>query len=153
MEFGWVWWMDSSIRIVTDHLEQALQYSKDNSVLFTHHGLANNIAYHTDPATLKFLREDPCKFRYFGEVDVNIDLHYLNNVTRIIVSQWAACAFNKECMVPDGSEDKILCDFRKTFDGRCHRYDQAVLSILLRRLIGTPFKITDIRRQENVSYF
>ena len=162
MEFGWVWWADSSVRFVTNDLDRGLKYSKDNSILFFTYGVVFSVAQHTDVQTMKYLQEDRCKFRHFGEVEATFVLFHFDDVTNILVDTWAACALNKNCMAPEGTDRKLACSIRDKADGRCHRFDQAVLSILLRRLyheindyplVSTPFHIHEIKRGNAISFF
>lgn len=160
MEFGWVWWMDSATRITTDRLETALNYSKINSMLFFSNDKSHAVAYHTDPATMNYFAEDACKYRQFGEFEAGFNLYHFDNVTSIVVNQWAACALNEECIAPKGSENKQSCYFWKRYDGRCHRFDQSALSIILRRLFHVrndyplvPIDIRTFHKGETVNYF
>lgn len=161
MEFGWVWWMDGSTRILTDNLDITLQYSKNNSMLFFSNPSYYNPAYHTHVETMKYLGEDACKFRELGETEAGFNIFRFDLLTNIIVNQWAACALNENCIAPKGSEKMLHCDIRKKQYGRCHRFDQSVLSIILRRLfhdrndyplINLRY-IREFKRGENVNYF
>ncbi|XP_060607945.1 uncharacterized protein LOC132760071 [Ruditapes philippinarum] len=162
MEYGWVWWADSSVRYVTSDVDRALTYSKNNSVLFFTYGVVFSVAQHTDVQTMEYLKEDRCKFRHFGEVEATFVLFHFDDVTHTVVDVWAACALNENCIAPEGTHLKLSCRISKTSDGRCHRFDQAVLSILLRRLyhekndyplVSTPFHIHEIKRGNAISYF
>ncbi|XP_060568726.1 uncharacterized protein LOC132727312 [Ruditapes philippinarum] len=162
MEYGWVWWADSSVRYVTSDVDRALTYSKDNSILFFTYGVVFSVAQHTDIQTMEYLKEDRCKFRHFGEVEATFVLFHFDDVTHTIVDTWAACAVNKNCIAPQGTNRKLSCRISNKSDGRCHRFDQAVLSILLRRLyhakndyplVSTPFHIHEIKRGNAISYF
>lgn len=162
MEFGWVWWMDSSVRFITSDLDLALNYSRDNSVLFFTYGVVFAVAQHTSVQTMQYLGEDRCKFRHFGEVEATFVLFHFDRVTDIVIDRWASCALNEDCIAPAGTEHKLTCNTNNKKDGRCHRFDQAVLSILLRRLyheknnyplVTNPFHIHTIRRGQFVSYF
>ncbi|XP_045182623.2 uncharacterized protein LOC123541268 isoform X2 [Mercenaria mercenaria] len=162
MEFGWVWWMDSSVRFITNDLDRALKYSKDNSFLFLTYGVSLSVAKQTARQTMEYLSEDPCKFRHFGEIEATFMLFHFDRVTNILIDQWASCAINKECMAPSGANMLLHCNITVESDGRCHRYDQSVISIFLRRLyhdqndyplVDVPFHIHEIIRGDEVSYF
>ncbi|XP_045183782.2 uncharacterized protein LOC123542163 [Mercenaria mercenaria] len=162
LEFGWVWWMDSSVRFITNDLDRGLKYSQDNSILFFTYGVVFAVARHTDIQTMQYFGEDRCKFRHFGEVEATFVLFHFDDVTNILVDQWAACALSNDCIAPDGTDKKLSCRISNRYDGRCHRFDQAVLSILLRRLyhekndyplVPTPFHIHEIKRGNAISYF
>lgn len=162
MEFGWVWWMDSSVRFVTSDLDRALKYSQDNSILFFTYDVIFSVAQHSDVQTMQYLGEDTCKFRHFGEIEATFVLFHYDNVTDIVVDQWVSCALNNQCMAPPGTDKKLSCSPAVKHDGRCHRFDQAVLGILLRRLyhekndyplVSDPFHIHEIMRGQSVSFF
>ncbi|KAL4235372.1 hypothetical protein ACF0H5_007008 [Mactra antiquata] len=137
VEFGFIWWVDSSVRFQTGNIDQAVQFAKANSVLFfviDNMGTLNSIPTLTDPQTFKFIGEDPCKFRDFSEtMATSVAFHY-DNISSAIVRAWALCALNKDCIAPEGSNKKRICKLRGSRDGECHRFDQSMLSILTRRL-------------------
>ncbi|WAR29868.1 hypothetical protein MAR_003444, partial [Mya arenaria] len=99
-EFNWVWWMDSSARIITSDLDRALQYSIENSMLFFTYDQTSNIAKHTDIRTMLHLREDRCKYRYFGEIEAGFVLYHFDDVTKTVVDSWSACALTERCISP-----------------------------------------------------
>ena len=162
MEFGFVWWADSSVRFTSADIDRALDFSKKNSFLLFTYGPSLAVAFNTDKKTMRYLGEDPCKYRHFGENEATFVLFHFDEISRVFVNAWAACALNKECMCPAGTAEKLYCNAVQQWDGRCHRFDQAVLSILFRRLyhkindyplVDVPFKIHTIRRGETVKYF
>lgn len=162
MEFGFVWWADSSVRFTTDDLDRALDYTRKNSFLIFTYAPVFAVAFHTDAQTMKYLGEDPCKFRHFGENEATFVLFHYDEISRELVKAWAACALNEDCMCPAGTSGKLSCNAHIEHDGRCHRFDQAVLSILFRRLyhdindyplVDAPFRIHKIMRGNSVSYF
>ncbi|XP_052785372.1 uncharacterized protein LOC128222596 isoform X2 [Mya arenaria] len=159
-EFSWVWWMDSSARIKTTDIDPALQYSIDNSILFFTYGQILNVARHTDVRTMLYLNEDTCKYRYFGEIEAGFVLFHFDGVTKTIVDSWCACALTEQCISPPGA--KLSCNSHEHKDGECHRFDQSVLSIILRRLfhhcndyplVREPLRIHDIRRGKSIRFF
>ena len=162
MEYGFVWWADSSVRFTSPDVEGALDYARNNSFLiFTYHPVFA-VAFHTDPNTMGYLGEDPCKFRHFGENEATFVLFHFDEISRVLVKAWAACALEEKCMCPRGTDRKLHCSAGREDDGMCHRFDQAVLSILFRRLyheendyplVDVPFKIHKIMRGNSVKYF
>ena len=162
MEYGFVWWADSSVRFITSELDRALDYSWKNSFLIFSYAPVFAVAFHTDKQTMKYLGEDSCKFRHFGENEATFVLFHFDEISRVFVEAWAACALNEQCMSPNGTASKLHCNAHNEWDGRCHRFDQAVLSILFRRLyhdindyplVEVPFKIHAIKRGNTVHYF
>ena len=161
MEYGFVWWADGSVRFTTGNLDDALEYSRKNSILAFTYGPELAIAAHTDTRTMKYLGEDPCKFRYFGENEAGFLLFHYDEISRNLLNAWVACALNEQCMCPDGTEYKRMCR-REIKDGICHRYDQSVFSILFRRLyheqndyplVKTPLNIHEVRRKNSLKHF
>ncbi|XP_060586383.1 uncharacterized protein LOC132742095 isoform X2 [Ruditapes philippinarum] len=137
MEFGFVWWMDSSVRFTTNDIDSAVMYTKKYSMLYTvstSDRVELSLTKQTDGRTFKFLGEDRCKFRPFGETWATTVMFHYDRMSRAVVQAWATCALNQDCIAPTGSLEKILCHMEQTFDGRCHRFDQSVLSIITRRL-------------------
>jgi len=158
-KFSWVWWADSSARFRSPDLQTALQYSRDHSVLYFTYGRTLSIARHTSNHTMRFLGEDYCKFRHFGEVEASFVLFHLDDVTQTLVQVWSACAMQEECMAP--TRARLACR-SVDVDGFCHRFDQSVLSIMLRRLfhrqhdypaVDTPIRIHELRRGHVVKFF
>lgn len=137
MEYGFVWWMDSSIRLTTNDIDSAITYAKQNSMLYTvttSDRVKLSLTKQTDKRTFKFLGEDRCKFRPFGETWATTVMFHYDRLSRAVVQAWATCALNRDCIAPPGSLEKLACHMEQTFDGRCHRFDQSVLSIITRRL-------------------
>ncbi|XP_060586379.1 uncharacterized protein LOC132742094 isoform X3 [Ruditapes philippinarum] len=165
MEFGFVWWMDSSIRFATSIVDPAIDYVKKYSILHTvstNDRRSSSMTHHTDNGTYEFLGEDRCKFRPFGEIWATTAMFHFDRVSRVAVEAWVTCALNKNCIAPDGSENKLYCDSRKDYDGRCHRFDQSVLGIITRRIFHEQnrypldYRLNDIyqiNRDEYVPYF
>ncbi|XP_060587677.1 uncharacterized protein LOC132743168 [Ruditapes philippinarum] len=136
LEFGFVWWIDISVKLITINLDGAINYAKKNSMLFfveRSYPRRVSIAKQTDIRTFNYLAEDICKYRSFGEVWATTVVFHYDHITKAVVNAWASCALNEACIAPVG-EDKLKCDFLDISDGRCHRFDQSVLGIILRRL-------------------
>jgi len=164
-EYGFVWWLDSSVRFKSRDITHALSEARKNGILYnTHHDVRNTlgIVKQTDPRTFSFLREDSCKFRPFSEISATTILVHYSNVTWSVIKAWVTCALDKHCIAPEGTRRKINCNTKDPSDGRCHRFDQSVLGILLRRVHhesdvyspGTALNdAIEIRRNEVVHYF
>ncbi|XP_060584682.1 uncharacterized protein LOC132740733 [Ruditapes philippinarum] len=164
LEFGFVWWIDISVKLLRVNLDNAINYARKNSMLFfveRKNPKKVSIAKQTDIRTFNYLAEDVCKYRPFGEVWATTVLFYYDHVTKVVVNAWASCALNEACIAPVG-EDKLKCDFLDLSDGRCHRFDQSVLGIIVRRLYHEQNEypldkelnsIYYIGRREFVNYF
>lgn len=164
-EFGFVWWMDSSIRFKTPNIDHAIQYAVNNSILFTVTTSdlnAYSLPKQTDSRMFQFFGEDKCKYRHFGEVWATTVLFHFDDITKYAVRAWVTCALNKECIAPSGSLKKLFCKEENTSDGRCHRFDQSALGIIAYRLFHERFRyptdlslnnIYEIKRGHIVNYF
>ncbi|KAL3884936.1 hypothetical protein ACJMK2_025035 [Sinanodonta woodiana] len=115
-----------------------------------------------DTQTMKYFGEDPCKFRHFGETEATFGAYHFDEVSQTLVRSWAACALNENCIAPPGTASKLSCSIHRTEDGRCHRFDQAVLSLMLRRLyheqndypqVPVPINLRVIERGSRINYF
>ena len=158
-EFGHVWWVDSSVRFITDDLSGPLHYLRNTSSLFFTYSKDLAIAHHTRLETFNYFQEHPCPYSEFGEIEAGNVAFHDSDVSRAIIRKWVSCALIKECIQPRGSL-KHCTD--STQVGGCHRNDQSALSLILRRLyheqndyplVEKPFRIIEVRRGEAVHYF
>lgn len=165
MEYGYVWWMDTSVRVTSRRLEPVLRAAETDGIVFsvnTHPKNILSLTKQTDLQTFQYLHEDPCKFRNFSEASATTIILKSNNVTDALVKAWATCALNRNCIAPEGTKWKKVCNLNVTTDGRCHRFDQSIFGILTTRLfhdkiinghenlLGT---VTDIQRGQVNHYF
>lgn len=140
VEFGHIWWLDTSVRFKKAELVPVLDFVEKEGLLFSVNFDPNNalaITKQTSMKTFEYLREDPCKFRSFSETSATSFIMKFTKKVDILVKAWVTCALNKDCIAPDEADNKINCNLTDTSDGRCHRFDQSVLSILIRRLYHT----------------
>ncbi|XP_060592065.1 uncharacterized protein LOC132746819 [Ruditapes philippinarum] len=164
MEFGFLWWMDTSVRLTTTDIKFVLSRAARYGTLFTVSGntkAVGTLTKHTSKATFDYLQEDSCKFKSFHEIWATSLMFHINNVTRSVVKACATCALNEECIAPPGS--RIICNMELEIDGRCHRFDQSVFGIIIRRLFhdndlphhdrNLPQHIYSIRRKNFEHYF
>ena len=165
MEFGFVWWVDASVKFTKFNINHAINYTKHSSILFyisTDSEQNAKMTSHTDVRTFNFFQEDICKFRKFNEVWATTAMFHFDRITKAVVKAWATCALNEPCIAPSGTHNKLSCDVNNTQDGHCHRFDQSALSIILRRLYHDKNiyptdtnlrKLFFISRREFVDYF
>jgi hypothetical protein len=164
MEFGFLWWMDTSVRLTTTDIKFVLSRAARYGTLFTVSGntkAVGTLTKHTLKATFDYLQENSCKFKSFHEIWATSLMFHINNVTRSVVKAWTTCALNEECIAPPGS--RIICNMELEIDGRCHRFDQSVFGIIIRRLFhdndlphhdrNLPQHIYSIRRKHFEHYF
>ncbi|XP_053380369.1 uncharacterized protein LOC123544933 [Mercenaria mercenaria] len=164
MEFGFVWWVDTSIRFTTNNIDLQIAYTKAKGILYTvsrNSLMKGSLTKNTLNATFNYFQEDHCKFRPFHAVWATTLLFHFDRVTRAVVKAWVICALNKPCIAPTGSEYKRGCSLKENYDGRCHRFDQSAFGIIIRRLFHDQDYPVDknltliytIKRNDYVQYF
>ena len=158
-EFGHVWWADASVRFTTNDLDGPVQYLKQTGSLFFTYDKTLSVAKHTVLQTFNYFEEHPCPYNEFGEIEAGNIAFYDKHVSRIILRNWVSCALIQDCIAPPGSHTG--CSRVSQTVGSCHRYDQSILSIILRRLyhdqndyplVEKPFKIVKVMRGSRVNY-
>ena len=135
-----VMWMDASIRLKTAELDPLFKQAKQQGVMMYHNVWSLPAHIHED--TFKFLEESPCLYKNFTEYHAGLILIHSGNsvVNNYIIEPWVKCALIEECMKTKHDEMKILkCPSHTKFHS-CHRFDQAILSLLIFRLFHNSFK-------------
>ena len=131
-EFGFVMWMDTSVRFTDSDQDRLFQAAKDHGVIYRP-GFYN-LVVHTDYDTFSFLNEDPCLFQNQNEIEANMILVYRTQVTNdFFMKPLVLCALSFGCIVTKGSHRMLDCT-DKTNPHSCHRFDQSVFTILISRL-------------------
>lgn len=132
-QHGSVMWMDSSIiltRNITYLLERMVKLQ--TGFLFYLPGAEHSIASATHPQMLQYLPMADLE-AMTDEMNQGGGVIVLNTpqVQRDIFRWVLVCALHRECITPKGS--KRFCDFKfpKDHFGGCHRYDQAMMSIIV----------------------
>ncbi|KAK3582665.1 hypothetical protein CHS0354_031077 [Potamilus streckersoni] len=157
-EYGYVLWLDTSIRFIKTSLFQDLMRNVDR------YGVASfdfnyTIGDHIDPESLEFLGEDPCLFANISEPSGGgVIIRRSNFTLEYIMRPWVSCALSFGCMVNDRSGKLGGCPDKPSL-GSCHRFDQSVLGIILWRLYGRkelvvfPEMLVTARRGHEMNYF
>lgn len=132
-QYGGAMWMDSSIvltRNITHLLERMA--TLQTGFLFYLPGAGHSIASATHPQMLQYLPMADLEVMT-EEMNQGGGTIILNTpqVRRDIFRWGIVCALHRECITPTGS--KLYCGFKFPKDqfGGCHRYDQAMLSIIV----------------------
>ncbi|KAK3585676.1 hypothetical protein CHS0354_020242 [Potamilus streckersoni] len=157
-EYGFVMWMDASIRLRTGKLDSLFNTAIKDGVKIIEGDLG--VGYRTDPATFKFLREDPCFFTDKNETQTGFFLIYRTRFTiETIMRPWVSCSLTSGCMYFPGSQNRINCVNPNEL-GTCHRFDQSVMSIILWRLyhadigrVYIPGAFFEVHRSQTARYF
>ncbi|KAL3883569.1 hypothetical protein ACJMK2_029821 [Sinanodonta woodiana] len=157
-QYGFVMWMDASVRFRMGDLDSLFQMAMKDGVKIISGGLG--VGYRTDPGTLRFLGEDPCLFADKNEIQATFFLIYRTRFTiETIMRPWVSCALTSGCMYFPGSQERISCVNQNGL-GFCHRFDQSIMSIILWRLyhadfgrILIPGTFFDVQRDQTARYF
>ena len=137
-------WMDASIQFKTPKLDELFIQAKQYGVLMYHN--VWSLPAHVNRDTFTFLDEPPCLYKNFTEYHAGLILVHIGNsvVRNYIIDPWAKCALIEDCMKTKNNErDIINCPSHTEFHA-CHRFDQAVLSILIFRLFHGSYRNHDI---------
>ncbi|XP_053402554.1 uncharacterized protein LOC128557917 [Mercenaria mercenaria] len=162
MEYDFVWWVDTSVRFVTDGIETAIEQAILHRILYRvspDKQTTGTLIKNTMEATFQFLKESICNFKQFNEVFATSLVFHADRISLAAVQAWVKCALNEGCIAPYGSQLKHRCDFSNDYEERCHRFDQSVIGIIIRRLFqeqNDNFLQGDlyhVKRGDYVSYF
>ena len=156
-------YMDTSIRITSpDKLASLFQRAQHTGFLYTREDHPRfTLVEHTDRRTFEYLGEVPCTFEGVPDRQAGFVLMTRTPFTQqLIMRHWLACVLEPECICPQGARERYVCDTRLHWYGKCHRYDQSVLNIVVSRLYRPPIPVPVIpsdlyviRRGEKVAYF
>ena len=147
------------MRFVTNNLTGPLEYIKNTGSLFFTYDKILSTAKHTRIGTFNYFKEHPCPYGEFGEIEAGNVAFYENDLSRAIIRNWVSCALIENCQAPPGHQ--LSCQTYTTQVGQCHRYDQSVLGIMMRRLYHeqndyplteTPWRIIKVMRSQRVQY-
>lgn len=133
--YRFVMWMDTSVRFKTSDLDPLFIQAKEQGVVSKHD--VHLLPSHILADTFIFLQEQPCLFRNCREFEAALLLFHSDNrlTYEYIFQPWVKCALIEDCMKtkqPTGGW-RLYCRSHKVYHS-CHRYDQAILSLLLYRL-------------------
>ena len=96
------------------------------------------IAEQTDEQTFQVLNEPPCLYDRLVMVAAGfIAIYAKDDVVEGVMNPWTKCALVEECMFTTKSMREVLkchIDDNVVVRHSCHRYDQSVLNILVKRL-------------------
>ncbi|XP_041353474.1 uncharacterized protein LOC121371555 isoform X2 [Gigantopelta aegis] len=91
-----------------------------------------SVAQQSDVKIFQWFGEEPCSFSNYFEIQTGHIMFYKSSLVESIIKYWVTCALNKECISPENSV--YDCDSSTRKYGKCHRFDQSALSIILTRL-------------------
>ena len=131
-EHPFVVWLDASIRFTTTNIDPLLDKAKKLKALSPHSKA--KVISRTMKDTFEFLNEEPCLFKDVQIFEATLIILYPSaNEVNYLLKPWIACALVLGCMVTlDDPKLHSSCTSKENF--ACHRFDQAVWSILINRL-------------------
>lgn len=136
LEFGFVMWMDSNVRLLGSSLDKAILSSEIHGIALPYrNGIdrAPPLCFLTSKYTFHSFHEQPCTFSDVNAFNAGLVLVKKTTITqRYIMRPWVACALDKDC-ITGGFEIPRLCAGANSI-GFCHKYDTSALSIILHRL-------------------
>ena len=133
--------MDSSVRFTTGDLKPLFDKAVTSGIVQVKRPRPRRelwIREQTDQQTFQVLNEPPCLYDRLVMVEAGfIAIYAKHDVVEGILKPWTMCALVKECMFTTKSMRQILkchIDDNVVVNHSCHRYDQSVLNILMKRL-------------------
>ena len=136
-KYEYVFWADASIRLV-DNLESTLPKLEDFPLKGHHHPFKIVQVIHN--GTLEYLNVTKEMMQGIIGVESGLLLFKANKITKDFLDLWYDCSMHEACIAPEGARlrpckyDMVKPDSLEYIG--CHRYDQSVLNVLLRREFG-----------------
>jgi hypothetical protein len=162
-EYNFIIWNDASVRY------NGKQYGLETVFKDTRkHGLQimgggkSSITSRTSKNTFEVLKEDPCTFSNYVEVQATWMFFQRSAlIVYAVMRPWVACALHYGCMDFQNSNSLLNCTNESIVPHSCHRFDQSTIGIILTRLFNKKrkyfiFKENDIgvfKRDLTVKYF
>ena len=162
-EYNFIIWNDASVRY------NGKQYGLEKVFKDTRkHGLQvmgggkSSITSRTSKNTFEVLKEDPCIFSNYVEVQATWMFFQRSAlILYAVMRPWVACALHYGCMDFQNSYSLLNCTNESIVPHSCHRFDQSTIGIILTRLFNKKrkyfiFKENDIgviKRDLPVKYF
>ncbi|XP_050412675.1 uncharacterized protein LOC126827408 isoform X2 [Patella vulgata] len=104
----------------------------------------SSVVGYTDKGMFDFLEEKRCEFVDTGLISTDIMVFYKTNITwNSILRPLLACAFNQNCIAPQGARSNYCFHIRHPRTTGCHMFDQSAISIITNRV----FQITADRKK------
>ncbi|XP_046565429.1 uncharacterized protein LOC124274156 [Haliotis rubra] len=126
-------WMDSSVLFTTNNTQAMFQRLKLTGVIMSTEKFP--FAQHTSMHLFSYFNSDPCHYSMYQENEANfILLHNQPFVRKLIMDPWVACAVDPNCMCHNGAQKLFRCPTHTRKYGKCHRYDQSTIGLILLKL-------------------
>ncbi|XP_067650031.1 uncharacterized protein [Haliotis asinina] len=127
-------WVDSSIRFHKSVIQEMLQEIETKGIM-TLYG-SHSVAQHTYQTMFDYFDEDACNFAHVTEKQTGL-LFFKNEmfIREAVVKPWAACAMDGSCMCPTNFPSwSFGCNAKVRRYGKCHRFEQSAMNIILAKL-------------------
>ena len=162
-EYSFIIWNDASVRYNGKQygLEKVFKNTRKHGLQIMGGGMSS-ITSRTSENTFKVLKEDPCIFSNYVEVQATWMFFQRNAlILNAVMRPWVACALHYGCMDFQNSSSLLNCTNESIVPHSCHRFDQSTIGIILTRLFNKErkyfiFKENDIgiiKRDLPVNYF
>ena len=133
-EFGAVFYMDPSVRLMTSNLEVPFRMALDTDGCVMLTGTTYSTYAVTHPSMYTYLPTDMAAMKNLSNFQSGTLLLYnTESFYKNVMHWWILCSLEKNCMAPvkdrkycecpHGERYSVYCD--------CHRYDQSALNILV----------------------
>ncbi|XP_046550651.1 uncharacterized protein LOC124260390 [Haliotis rubra] len=150
-------WMDTSIRLPTEGLKEAVMNVPLQGL--TIGGWGGRAPTFIDTRMINYFNTTACIYAPFTMVEANFMMFHNEEFVRdAIIAPWMACAVNHNCMCPDKSI--LYCNYSQNKYGICHRYDQAAINVIAMQLFGKHIESlqakglkSEVKRGDSFAYF
>ncbi|XP_071108711.1 uncharacterized protein [Haliotis cracherodii] len=123
-------WLDASSRFDKGNPREMFNLLKETGVLMS--PWPYPFAQHCSKHMFSYFNTEPCHFSVYHESESGfIMLHNQPFTRRLIMDPWVACAVDPNCMCHPGAKQLYWCSFRTRKYGKCHRYDQSAINLIL----------------------
>ncbi|XP_050418950.1 uncharacterized protein LOC126832275 [Patella vulgata] len=156
-EYGFIMYMDASIRFTTGNLTSSFNDVKKKGL--THlYAYTYFIPNNTFAETFEYFNVEPCLLHGLYETGSGLILVVKNNLYGYaMMRSWLTCGLQRYCFEPKGSRCQDACGSRKEYH-TCHRFDQSALGIAIAMTFldeshGVPRQFYHVGRGDRMDYF
>ncbi|XP_052081105.1 uncharacterized protein LOC127719121 [Mytilus californianus] len=153
-EHNFVMWADTSVQFTgtKEAFDVYFQQAKQVGILVRKNDQSQTARtfYRTKAETFKYLNEISCMFDFKILRAGFVTIWKTSFTWKYIIQPWLACALTEHCMSHYDPGLVMYCNPQKAVLYHCHRFDQAVLSIILQRLFNVNCDIVTLNRLPEV---
>ncbi|XP_046560141.1 uncharacterized protein LOC124269174 [Haliotis rubra] len=127
-------WLDASSRLTMKGLKETLEDVKSQGMVLRPGGKVA-MSQHIDKQMMQYFNSTACAYSPYRMTSGSfVFLHNEQFVRDAIVTPWAMCAVTQNCICPQHAV--LYCNPNIHRNGKCHRYDQAGLTMIVTKLFG-----------------